>query len=52
VAPKVSLQAHDKELWAICLAPGPEDPERTGARIFTACELREHGKVGGCYLGI
>lgn len=39
VAPRVSFSGHGGEVWAMCLAPGPEDAQVTAARVFTA---------GGC----
>lgn len=36
VAPRVAVAGHAGEVWAACLAPGPEDSQAAAAKIFTA----------------
>ena len=45
--PRVVKQAHTGEVWAMCLAPGPEDPVATSARVYTAGGWNHDGHVGG-----
>lgn len=36
VAPRQAWSGHSGEVWAACLAPGPEDPVNTAPKVFTA----------------
>jgi hypothetical protein len=44
--PRLVKQAHSGEVWAMCLAPGPEDPVATSARVYTAGGWGSSGLVG------
>jgi len=35
ILPARVVSAHSGEVWALCLAPGPEDPEQTSPRLFS-----------------
>jgi hypothetical protein len=42
VAPRLALSGHTGEVWALCLTPGPEAPQATAPKVFSA------GGGGGC----
>eukprot|EP00879_Flechtneria_rotunda_P011556 GHRR01012070.1.p1 GENE.GHRR01012070.1~~GHRR01012070.1.p1 ORF type:complete len:387 (+),score=140.43 GHRR01012070.1:185-1345(+) len=43
VGPALAFTGHAGEVWALCLTPGPEDPQLAAAKVFTA---------GDCDLGV
>lgn len=38
VAPRAAFTGHNGEVWALCLTPGPEDPQVTAPKVFSAGE--------------